>query len=90
MTVADLLVDELKARGVPFIATLNGHGLDPFYLACRRAGMRMIDVRNEQAARSALAAQPSGWPRRYGDAMTSVSVAASVPTGFLRGFQGAM
>lgn len=50
MTAADLLVAELKARDVPFIATLNGHGLDPFYLACQRAGMRMIDVRNEQAA----------------------------------------
>jgi len=50
MTVADVFVEELQARGVPFIATLNGHGLDPFYLACRRAGMRMIDVRNEQAA----------------------------------------
>jgi len=50
MTVADVLVEELRARGVRFIATLNGHGLDPFYLACRRAGMRMIDVRNEQAA----------------------------------------
>ena len=33
MTVADMIVDELKARGVQFIATLNGHGLDPFYLA---------------------------------------------------------
>jgi acetolactate synthase-1/2/3 large subunit len=50
MTAADLLVDELQARGVQYIATLNGHGLDPFYLACERAGMRMIDVRNEQAA----------------------------------------
>ena len=50
MTGADLLLDELQARGVPFVATLNGHGLDPFYLACRRAGMRVIDVRNEQAA----------------------------------------
>lgn len=50
MTSADLLVEELQARGVTFVATLNGHGLDPFYLACKRAGMRMIDVRNEQAA----------------------------------------
>jgi len=50
MTVADVFVEELQSRGVQFIATLNGHGLDPLYLACRRAGMRMIDVRNEQAA----------------------------------------
>ena len=50
MNAADVLVKELQARGVPFIATLNGHGLDPLLLACKRAGMRMIDVRNEQAA----------------------------------------
>ena len=39
MTVADLFVEELRARDVQFVATLNGHGLDPFYLACQRAGM---------------------------------------------------
>ncbi|NOX57065.1 MAG: thiamine pyrophosphate-binding protein [Planctomycetes bacterium] len=50
MTGGDILIDELRARGVKFIATLNGHGLDPIYLACRKVGMRMIDVRNEQAA----------------------------------------
>jgi len=50
MTAADLLVEELQARGVPFVASLNGHGLDPFYLACQRAGLRVVDVRNEQAA----------------------------------------
>ena len=50
MTAADLLVEELQSRGVQFISTLNGHGLDPLYLACRRAGIRVIDVRNEQAA----------------------------------------
>ncbi len=50
MTGADLLVEELQARGVGFVATLNGHGLDPFYLACQKAGLRLIDVRNEQAA----------------------------------------
>jgi len=49
-TVADVLVEELQQRGVPFVATLNGHGLDPFYLACKRHGMRLVDVRNEQAA----------------------------------------
>jgi acetolactate synthase-1/2/3 large subunit len=49
-TAADLLVEELQARGVTFVATLNGYGLNPFYVACKKAGMRMIDVRNEQAA----------------------------------------
>ena len=49
-TVADLLVEELQARGVAYVATLHGHGLDPLFDACRAADMRMIDVRNEQAA----------------------------------------
>jgi hypothetical protein len=50
MTGADLLVRGLKGRGVPFIATLCGNGLDPLYLACKRQGLRLVDVRNEQAA----------------------------------------
>lgn len=50
MTGADLLAAQLKARGVPFVATLCGNGLDHFYAACKRHGLRLIDVRNEQAA----------------------------------------
>jgi acetolactate synthase-1/2/3 large subunit len=50
MTGADLLVRGLKGQGVPFIATLCGNGLDPLYLACKRQGLRLVDVRNEQAA----------------------------------------
>lgn len=50
MTGADLLVRQLKAHGVPFVATLCGNGMDPFYAACRRQGLRLVDVRNEQAA----------------------------------------
>ncbi len=50
MTGADLLVEELEARGVRFIATLNGYGLDPIYLALLKSGIRVVDVRNEQAA----------------------------------------
>lgn len=51
MTAADLLVEELQARGVPFVATLNGHGL-----GCR--GVR-IEKQEElvPALREALAAQ---------------------------------
>ena len=45
-----MFVQELQARGVQFIATLNGYGLDPLYLACKAQGMRVIDCRNEQAA----------------------------------------
>ena len=50
MTGADLVVSELQLRGVPFIATLCGHGLDLLNLACHGSGMRLVDVRNEQAA----------------------------------------
>src|SRR5262245_56044932 len=50
MTGADLLVQILKAQGVPFVSTLCGNGLDPLYAACKRQGLRLIDVRNEQAA----------------------------------------
>ena len=48
MTAADLLVEGLRQRGVDWIATLCGHGLDPFLHAAHRAGVRLIDVRNEQ------------------------------------------
>ncbi|MFH1920789.1 MAG: thiamine pyrophosphate-binding protein [Planctomycetota bacterium] len=50
MTGADLLVRQLKAHGVPFVSTLCGNGLDPFFVACKRHGLPLVDVRNEQAA----------------------------------------
>ncbi len=50
MNGADLLAAELMKKGVAFVATLCGHGLDDLDDACDRAGMRLVDVRNEQAA----------------------------------------
>jgi len=50
LTGADLLVAELKRQGVIWVSTLCGNGLNPFYAACRKAGVRLIDARNEQAA----------------------------------------
>ncbi|MGQ9630646.1 MAG: thiamine pyrophosphate-binding protein [bacterium] len=50
MTGADILVKELKDRGVEFVFTLCGNGLNPLYVACRDAGLRIIDARNEQSA----------------------------------------
>jgi acetolactate synthase-1/2/3 large subunit len=50
MTGADLVVRQLKAQGVSFVAVLCGNGLDPLLAACKRQGLRLIDVRNEQAA----------------------------------------
>lgn len=49
-TAADWFAEGLKQRGVEWIATLCGHGLDPLFDATRRAGIRLIDVRNEQTA----------------------------------------
>lgn len=50
MNGADILALELKDHGVSWISTLCGNGLNPFYLACKRAGIRLIDTHNEQAA----------------------------------------
>src|SRR5579859_602740 len=48
MTAADLLVRGLRRHGVEWMATLCGHGLDPLLNAARQAGLRLVDVRNEQ------------------------------------------
>lgn len=50
MNGADVLVRQLQARGVEFVATLCGNGLDPLYVSCKKHGLRLVDVRNEQAA----------------------------------------
>jgi len=50
LTGADLLVAELARHGIRWVATLCGNGLNPFYLACKRAGIRLVDTHNEQAA----------------------------------------
>jgi acetolactate synthase-1/2/3 large subunit len=50
VTAAELLIAALRERGVDWIATLCGHGLDPLYRAGAQAGMRLVDTRNEQTA----------------------------------------
>ena len=50
MNGADLLARTLRVRGVEWISTLCGHGLNEVYAACERAGIRLIDTRNEQTA----------------------------------------
>jgi len=50
LTGADILVAELARHGVRWVATLCGNGMNPFYLACRRADIRLIDTHNEQAS----------------------------------------
>lgn len=50
MTAVEWFVQDLRQRGVEWIATLCGHGLDPLDHACRKQGLRLVDVRNEQTA----------------------------------------
>ena len=50
MTAVERVVQALRERGVNWIATLCGHGLDPFFHAAKQAGMRLVDTRNEQSA----------------------------------------
>jgi len=49
-TGAELIATQLRAQGVSWISTLCGNGLNPLYDACRRAGIRVFDTHNEQAA----------------------------------------
>lgn len=50
MNGAEQLVQMLKRHGVEQVFVLCGNGLNPFLLACNEAGLRLVDVRNEQAA----------------------------------------
>ena len=50
MTAVEWFVKRLQERGVEWVATLCGHGLDPFDYACRKAGLCLVDTRNEQTA----------------------------------------
>jgi len=47
---ADLIVSELKRRGVTWVSTLCGNGLNPFFVSCKKTGIRLIDTHNEQSA----------------------------------------
>jgi acetolactate synthase-1/2/3 large subunit len=70
---ADLFVQALLDRGVEFVTTLSGNGTEPFYEACHRAGLRLVDFRNEQAA--AFAADASArLSRKLGVCAVSASV----------------
>jgi thiamine pyrophosphate-dependent acetolactate synthase large subunit-like protein len=74
MTGADLLVRELSDRGVENIYTLCGNGLTPILVACQKAGLRVIDTRNEQAA-GYMADAVGRLTRRVGVAAASAGVA---------------
>lgn len=74
MTAVEWFVRGLQQRGVSWVATLCGHGLDPFYQAARRAGLRLIDTRNEQTA-GYMAGSAGRLTRRPGVAAVSSGVA---------------
>lgn len=74
MTGAELLMRELKERGVSFIATLCGHGLNPILYAAKRMGIRIVDTRNEQTA-SYIADAYARLTRRVGVCAVSSGVA---------------
>lgn len=86
MTGAERLVSELQVRGVTWISTLCGNGLDPLLGACRRAGLRLVDTRNEQTA--AYMAECWGrLTRRVGVCAVSSGVAhANAMTGVVNAF----
>jgi acetolactate synthase I/II/III large subunit len=76
MNGAKLLVEELQSRGVTFVSTLCGHGLDPFLAAAAEAGLRIVDTRNEQAA-AYIAEAYSRLSRRVGVCAVSSGVAVA-------------
>ena len=83
-------VEGLQERGVDWISTLCGHGLDPLDFAARKAGLRLVDTRNEQAA--AYMAEVHGrLTRRPGVAAVSSGIGhANAMTGVLSAhFDGA-
>jgi acetolactate synthase-1/2/3 large subunit len=75
-TASDWLVGELKSHSVEWIATLCGHGLDPLFHSARKAGIRLIDVRNEQTA-GYIAEAYGRLTRRPGVCASSSGVAAA-------------
>ncbi|HVX67186.1 MAG TPA: thiamine pyrophosphate-binding protein [Bryobacteraceae bacterium] len=47
-TVAECFVEDLRRRGVEWVAALAGNGLEPILEAAQRAGLLLVDARNEQ------------------------------------------
>lgn len=74
MTGAQALVQQLQARGVPFIPMLCGNGTEPVIDAAGEVGLPLIDVRNEQAA-SYLADAYARLTRRVGVCLVSSGIA---------------
>ena len=50
MNAAEWFIESLARRGVEWIAALTGYGLEPLLDAATRAGLRIVETRNEQTA----------------------------------------
>jgi acetolactate synthase-1/2/3 large subunit len=74
MNAAELLIQGLRERRIEWMATLCGHGLDPLFHAARKAGMRLVDTRNEQTA-SYIAESAGRLTRRPGVCAVSSGIA---------------
>jgi acetolactate synthase-1/2/3 large subunit len=86
MNGIQLFVNELQRRGVPFIATLCGHGLNDLDKTCEEAGLPLLDVRNEQAA-SYIADVTGRLSRQVGVCAVSSGVAhANAMTGVVNAY----
>jgi len=44
------VADVLRGHGVPFLFTLCGGHISPILVACKRQGIRVVDVRHEATA----------------------------------------
>jgi acetolactate synthase-1/2/3 large subunit len=90
MKGSKLFVQELMRQGVPYIATLCGHGLNDLHNACEEAGLPMINVRNEQSA-GYIADSTGRLSRKVGVCAVSSGVAhANAMTGVVNAhFDGA-
>lgn len=58
-----LLAGQLKREGVRYVFALCGGHINPIFAGCAELGIRVIDVRHEQAAAHAAA----GWARATGE-----------------------
>lgn len=74
MTGAEVLINQLQQRGVPFISMLCGNGTEPIIEAADAAQMPLIDTRNEQAA-SYIADSYARLTRRVGVCVVSSGIA---------------
>lgn len=74
MNGADVLIKGLQDRGVEFISLLCGNGTEAIITSAHEAGLRMVDVRNEQAA-SYMAEAYGKLTRQIGVCVVSSAIA---------------